>query len=164
MSRTRSIAFLCVAALALSACGSTKGERATTGAGIGAAGGAILGAVTGLTVVQGALIGAGVGGITGALTDEEDVNLGRPIWELGSDSDDSSGQQTAAAGNATVRAVQAGLADLGYDPGPVDGLAGPKTKAAIRQYQTDHGLLSDGAVTPELADHIRAQKGASASG
>ena len=73
-------ASLLAAALALSACGSTTGDRALSGAGIGAATGTALGAVTGLGIVEGALIGAGAGGLTGALTDEDTIDLGDPWW------------------------------------------------------------------------------------
>jgi peptidoglycan hydrolase-like protein with peptidoglycan-binding domain len=138
------VASLCLA-LALSACGSSEGDRAASGAGIGAAGGAVVGAVTGLSIVEGALIGAAVGGATGYLTDEETINLGDPVWE----DDDSAGTQTG-----TVTRVQGGLAQLGYNPGPVDGVMGPQTAEAIRDYQRDHGLLIDGRPTAQLADHI----------
>src|SRR5216683_6639945 len=70
----------------LSACGDTTEDRAVSGAGIGAAGGAVVGAVTGLGPVGGALIGAAVGGAAGALTDSSQVNLGKPVWRSGSPS------------------------------------------------------------------------------
>lgn len=55
--------------LLLSACGNTWGQRAVTGGGIGAAGGAALGAMTGgLSIVGGALIGGAVGAGIGAAT------------------------------------------------------------------------------------------------
>lgn len=73
-------AVLLAAALALSACGSTTGDRGLSGAGIGAAAGTALGAVTGLGIVEGALIGAGAGGLTGVLTDEDSIDLGDPWW------------------------------------------------------------------------------------
>ena len=66
--------------LPLAACGSSKGDRALSGAGIGAGVGAVGGAVTGGSATTGAAIGAGVGAAAGALTDEEDVDLGRPAW------------------------------------------------------------------------------------
>lgn len=72
---------IAVSLLALGACGTTPGERSVTGAGIGAGAGAALGAVTGLTIVEGAALGAAGGAITGAITDEEDVDLGEPIWK-----------------------------------------------------------------------------------
>lgn len=49
-----------------------------------------------------------------------------------------------------VRAAQQNLARLGYDVGTLDGVAGRKTKAAIRAFQEKAGLPVDGAVTPDL--------------
>lgn len=48
-----------------------------------------------------------------------------------------------------IRLVQTRLKEAGFDPGPADGLLGPKTKLAIRKYQNskrlslDHGLLNE---------------------
>jgi hypothetical protein len=151
--------------LALTACGSTTEERGVSGAGIGAGAGAVVGAVTGLSVVQGALIGAAAGGVTGILTDESTVDLGDPIWKKGSE---PPARQTAAvptqqtayadpAGPDLVRTIQSGLTGLGYQTGSADGLMGPKTRGAIRQYQHDHGLVADGRATNELALHIQQQ-------
>jgi osmotically inducible lipoprotein OsmB len=71
----------CVAAgliaLTLSACGQTTGERAVSGAGIGALGGATLGAATGGSVLGGAAIGGAAGGAAGALTSPRQVDLNR---------------------------------------------------------------------------------------
>jgi hypothetical protein len=39
-----------------------------------------------------------------------------------------------------TRQVQRQLAKRGYDPGPVDGVAGPKTQRALRQFQQSQGL------------------------
>ena len=44
--------------------------------------------------------------------------------------------------------LQQQLVDRGYDPGPVDGIFGPRTDAAVRQYQYDNGLQADGVVGP----------------
>lgn len=57
----------------LAACGTNEEDRAISGAGIGAAGGALLGPV-------GLLAGAGVGAATGAVTESDDINLGEPVW------------------------------------------------------------------------------------
>ncbi len=134
---------LCVC-LIVSACGSDTGDRAASGAGIGAAAGAVVGAVTGLSVLEGVLIGAAAGGLTGGLTSDDVIDLGDPIW---ADDDEPTN-------NAAVSRVQAGLARLGYDPGPVDGVQGEKTTIAIKTYQRDHGLLVDGRASLELASHI----------
>lgn len=144
----RMAAALTAVLLLLTACGTTPQDRAITGAGIGAAGGAILGAITGLTVVEGALIGAGAGGITGALTDNRLINLGAPIWEQ------ISGSSHGGAASPLVARTQRGLARLGYDPGPADGRYGPRTAAAIRAYQAANGLPVDGQASGRLAERI----------
>ncbi len=68
------------------------------------------------------------------------------------------GEPTQALANhlkrETVAAVQRMLVQRGYDPGPVDGYAGRKTGAAIRDYQAMAGLPVDGKATDALADHM----------
>jgi len=55
--------------LGLSACGTTTGERAGSGALMGAAGGALIGSLS-ANAGRGALIGAGVGALGGYLYDQ----------------------------------------------------------------------------------------------
>ena len=45
---------------------------------------------------------------------------------------------------------QTDLAALGYDAGQLDGLLGRKTRAALRQYQTTHGLIADAYPTAAM--------------
>ena len=40
--------------------------------------------------------------------------------------------------------VQQQLKDLGFDPGAVDGIPGPKTQQAIAQFQQQHNLIENG--------------------
>lgn len=54
-----------------------------------------------------------------------------------------------------IRAVQRALDRLGYDPGPVDGAMGPRTRTAIWAFQAASGLTGDGKLTPELEREIR---------
>lgn len=68
-----------VALFALNACGSSTSDRAISGAGIGAGVGAVGGLLVG-SPVEGALIGGVVGGGTGALTNQDQINLGKPVW------------------------------------------------------------------------------------
>jgi hypothetical protein len=63
--------------IALSACGMDPGERAASGAGIGAGTGALGAVVLGANPLAGALIGGGVGAITGAATSPRQINLDR---------------------------------------------------------------------------------------
>lgn len=68
------------AALTLGACGDTKMDRGLSGAGIGAGVGAVGGLLVG-EPVAGAVLGGAAGGATGVLTDEDDIDLGDPIWK-----------------------------------------------------------------------------------
>jgi peptidoglycan hydrolase-like protein with peptidoglycan-binding domain len=43
-----------------------------------------------------------------------------------------------------VIAVQQALKDKGHDPGPIDGLMGPRTSAALRDFQSKEGIEATG--------------------
>ena len=45
-----------------------------------------------------------------------------------------------------LRDVQQSLNDQGYNAGPVDGKWGPKTAAAVKKFQADHGLTANGQI------------------
>ena len=67
--------------LALAACGSSKTDRGLSGGAIGAGVGAATGAATGGSILGGAALGGAAGAATGVLTDEDDVDLGKPVWK-----------------------------------------------------------------------------------
>lgn len=48
--------------------------------------------------------------------------------------------------NVAARQIQTALYNAGYDPGPIDGKLGKKTKLAIKEFQRDNGLSPDGVV------------------
>lgn len=73
---------------------------------------------------------------------------------------DSGGTTTASSTTVyipaySVRNVQSALSQLGYAPGPIDGLMGSKTRAAIRAYQIDSGLPSSGEPSVALHEHLQ---------
>ena len=72
-------AVLVVGLLALSACGETPGCRALTGAGVGAAGGAVLGAIGG-NALLGAAAGGAAGAVVGAATSPRQINGPSPCY------------------------------------------------------------------------------------
>ncbi len=54
-----------------------------------------------------------------------------------------------------VRRAQELLAQQGYDPGPIDGLYGPRTKAAVEQFEQARGLPVTGTVSTGLLERLR---------
>jgi len=58
-------------------------------------------------------------------------------------------------GSAPVRQVQRALRSGSYAPGPVDGLYGPLTEAAVRRFQQVHGLTIDGIAGPQTGAALR---------
>jgi len=72
---------LFAAALVLSGCGTSPGDRGLSGAGLGAATGAVVGALVGGPVLAAAAIGAGAGALTGVATSPSKVDLGKPVWD-----------------------------------------------------------------------------------
>jgi hypothetical protein len=54
-----------------------------------------------------------------------------------------------------VRAAQSELGRLGYKPGPVDGVIGPRTTNAIKAFQRAQQLPETGSLTPETLGRLR---------
>lgn len=78
-------------------------------------------------------------------TDKPNTSL--PVGNLIDDEDESDlgtwlGRQTA-------------LQVLGFDPGPLDGKFGPKTRRALQEFQTDQGLTPDGIWGPKTESAMR---------
>jgi peptidoglycan hydrolase-like protein with peptidoglycan-binding domain len=60
-------------------------------------------------------------------------------------SDSAKNGMVTSAGNRTpsqdeIQLVQVRLKEAGFDPGPIDGIMGPKTRTAIQRYRTTRGL------------------------
>jgi peptidoglycan hydrolase-like protein with peptidoglycan-binding domain len=53
---------------------------------------------------------------------------------FGQNTKPSKGVSASAARPEHVRELQEALAKSGYDPGPIDGIMGPRTKEALRKY------------------------------
>jgi hypothetical protein len=47
-----------------------------------------------------------------------------------------------------VRDTQVALRDAGFDPGRIDGVMGPRTQAALREFQASQGLPQTGRLDP----------------
>jgi osmotically inducible lipoprotein OsmB len=75
------IAAVGLLSVSIGGCGTTATERGVTGGAIGAGVGAAGAAITGGSAAGGAALGGAAGAATGILTDEEDFNLGDPVWK-----------------------------------------------------------------------------------
>ncbi|MGH6867073.1 MAG: peptidoglycan-binding domain-containing protein [Methyloceanibacter sp.] len=96
--------------------------------------------------------------VTGLPTDDllRQILLGDSLGKLGTTGSLTVEDSDAAEGEpSTVRSVQKALADLGYDPGPIDGAMGDKTARAISTFQSDRKIAATGQVTPELLDELK---------
>lgn len=97
-----------------------------------------------------------------------------PIWAPATTtkettmSDEAAATASAPSSPATVpdegvRAAQSALAALGYAPGPADGIAGPRTTAAIQAYQSANGMHPSGALDGVTAASLSAAASAAAT-
>lgn len=54
-----------------------------------------------------------------------------------------------------IKQVQSALQKAGFDPGPIDGKLGPKTKKAIKEFQKSKGLTQNGEVDSKTGKELR---------
>lgn len=69
----------------------------------------------------------------------------------------SSSRQTASADQ--VRSIQQNLADRGYDAGRADGIMGPRTQQALRDFQRDQNLQASGRADPQTMAALGVESG-----
>ncbi len=129
----------------------------------GAVGGAIIGGVIGgkKGIGKGAVIGGAVGVVGGAIEDSE-RRRARRHYNRRHHVRRKARRVYSSPAPATSQLVydtQTTLSDLGYDPGPADGVFGGKTSSAIKSYQTDAGLLVTGRPSNALLNHMRKTAG-----
>jgi peptidoglycan hydrolase-like protein with peptidoglycan-binding domain len=63
-------------------------------------------------------------------------------------------RMNARAEHRDVMAMQQALRDKGHDPGPVDGVMGPRTRAALMDYQRKEGITPTGSWNDETATKL----------
>ena len=71
------------------------------------------------------------------------------------DPPDARDERQTVAANDFTRRVQQALGRAGYDPGPIDGRAGAKTKRAIREFQRDNNLPETGVADEATWDLLK---------
>ena len=77
----------------------------------------------------------------------EDTEASLPIKDT-----EASLPKNDTEGIALTKRVQQMLSELGYKPGPIDGLMGPKTRSAIQAFQKTYGMKVGGRITDDLMD------------
>jgi Putative peptidoglycan binding domain len=151
-------------------------QTAAVGGLAGGAGGAIIGSMAG-GAVAGGLFGIPIGALAGwyigdymanedriaqARLEERETELARLRREneqLRRDEDRPArgaqlSSQEQSISPAQVREVQKKLNDQGYHAGPVDGILGPNTQAAIRNFQEAKGLKATGQLNQETMNAL----------
>ena len=53
-----------------------------------------------------------------------------------------------------IKALQAALNSRGFDAGTPDGIAGPGTRGAIRQFQSSRGMIADGYYSSDVFEAL----------
>jgi localization factor PodJL len=83
-----------------------------------------------------------------------------PSGGWGATSGSASAKPAPAPENrSTIAEVQNLLNNLGYNAGVADGVLGPRTRDAIRDFERDQGLATTGMVTRGLIEKLNAQPG-----
>ena len=70
-------------------------------------------------------------------------------------------KKSSSVSHEKVRQAQTALKDQGFDPGPIDGIMGPLTMTALRNYQLHNHLQDTGTLNAETESSL--MSGASAS-
>lgn len=58
------------------------------------------------------------------------------------------------AGSEQVKSLQKALQEKGKDPGPIDGVMGPRTQAALREFQKDQSLPETGRADAKTLEKL----------
>lgn len=66
------------------------------------------------------------------------------------------GNKKTASSSATIIQVQTALKNAGYDPGPIDGKTGSRTRKAMRYFQQSEGLPITGVCDKDTWDKLKA--------
>jgi His-Xaa-Ser repeat protein HxsA len=74
------------------------------------------------------------------------------------------GSKAGSPDSETIRQVQAKLKEQGQDPGPADGIMGPKTQAALKEFQSAKGLKATGQLDPQTLSALGVSGSAAAGG
>lgn len=120
----------------------------------GVLGGAAVGAIIGGAAKggKGAAVGAGIGAVVGGAASAAARSAPPPPPRYGP-------PRGPAYNGGLVYNIQLSLTNLGYDPGPVDGVYGQRTGDAISAYQYNNRLPVTGQPSQAVYAHMRQSGG-----
>jgi len=84
------------------------------------------------------------------------VTMGGAMLATSAITESGAGSPSAPRGAKSIKAIQQALKDNGHDPGEVDGAMGPRTRAALRDYQQKEGLKATGTPDAETTAKLAA--------
>ena len=145
--------------------GGDAGDRSVVFIGGGAGVGAVIGAISGGG--KGAAAGAGTGAAIGTAAvllmkgDEARVAPGmefgmRLVRSLNIETDNGSTRPPAInyTSRSWIRRAQEALTEKGFYDGPTDGVSGPRTRAAIREFQHSRNLTETGQLDERTVQEL----------
>lgn len=101
-------------------------------------------------------------GVTGQLDPAAKMKQTQPGDTAVADKQDKSMRQSSGetskmdgrTARSDVRKIQEALRDKGNDPGVIDGIMGPKTREALKSFQTANSLPASGRIDAETAKRL----------
>jgi peptidoglycan hydrolase-like protein with peptidoglycan-binding domain len=72
-------------------------------------------------------------------------------------------QGAGTAGQQDIQQAQEALKNQGHDPGPIDGIMGPQTRQALREFQSSNGLKQTGMLDSETKQKLNIDNSSSRS-
>lgn len=95
----------------------------------------------------------------------QDIRKGRgqesPIGQSGEGREAKAGQ--GSLDKEKVKKIQEALKEKGHDPGPADGVLGPKTQQALKEFQSASGLKATGRIDAQTAQALGVEGSTSGS-
>jgi His-Xaa-Ser repeat protein HxsA len=82
----------------------------------------------------------------------------QPSAQSGSGTGTKMGATDMKAGSEEVKKVQKALQEKGADPGPIDGILGPKTQSALRTFQKEQKLPETGQMDTQTLAKLGVSK------
>ena len=109
-----------------------------------------------------AMLAAGAWGVSGALpasgmpAEPRSEVATATSWLCGQNAEDLPWLRNTSSNAYATSVAQETLNGLGYSSGPVDGVYGSVTRAAVKRFQSDNGIIDDGVVGPQTWGTLQA--------